>query len=102
MVPSIVGARPGFIPEYPDERFGKTEPTRFFAAGWNVKQVQRVLGHHKASFTIDSYIHLLDEDLPDPSFLDELSEPQGGNKVGTEVAEPDRSPAPRAIAESGD
>jgi len=26
MVPSIVGARPGFIPECPDERFGKTEP----------------------------------------------------------------------------
>ena len=28
-------------------------------------QVQKWLGHHKASFTIDTYVHLLDEDLPE-------------------------------------
>ncbi|MFI5250510.1 MAG: hypothetical protein ACHQTF_11090 [Gemmatimonadales bacterium] len=28
-----------------------------------MKQVQRWLGHHSASFTLDTYIHLLDGDL---------------------------------------
>jgi hypothetical protein len=27
-------------------------------------QVQRWLGHHKASFTLDTYIHLPAEDVP--------------------------------------
>lgn len=31
------------------------------AQGRNVKQVQRWLGHHAASFTLDTYAHLLDE-----------------------------------------
>ena len=29
-------------------------------------QVQRWLGHHKPSFTIDTYVHLLDEELGAP------------------------------------
>jgi integrase len=37
-----------------------------FAEGRNVVQVQRWLGHHKPSFTIDTYIHLLDGDLGVP------------------------------------
>src|SRR5438105_4013050 len=41
-----------------------------FRRGWNAVQVQRWLGHHKPSFTIDTYVHLLEEDIPDPSFLD--------------------------------
>lgn len=35
-----------------------------FERGLNVKQVQRWLGHHSASFTLDTYNHLLDEGLP--------------------------------------
>ena len=27
-------------------------------------QVQKWLGHHKPSFTLDTYVHLLDEDVP--------------------------------------
>jgi integrase len=38
-----------------------------FRHGLNPKQVQAWLGHHAASFTLDVYIHLLDDDLPDPS-----------------------------------
>jgi integrase len=34
-----------------------------FQAGRNAVQVQRWLGHHKASFTLDTYIHLLDDGL---------------------------------------
>jgi hypothetical protein len=41
-----------------------------FRAGWNAVQVQRWLGHHKPSFTIDTYVHLLEEDLTEPDFLD--------------------------------
>ncbi len=37
-----------------------------FDDGRNVVQVQRWLGHHKPSFTIDTYVHLLDDDLGAP------------------------------------
>jgi integrase len=37
-----------------------------FAAGRNVVQVQRWLGHHSPSFTLDTYVHLLDADLGEP------------------------------------
>ena len=48
--------------------FRHTCATALFRAGWNAVQVQRFLGHHKASFTLDTYVHLLDEDLPEPAF----------------------------------
>lgn len=48
--------------------------TRLFAAGRNAKQVQRWLGHHSAAFTLDTYIHLLDDDLGEP-----LPEPVPGS-----------------------
>jgi len=35
---------------------------RLFAEGRNAVQVQRWLGHHWASFTLD-YVHQLDSDL---------------------------------------
>jgi hypothetical protein len=35
--------------------------------------VQRWLGHHKPSFTLDTYVHLLDEDVPEPRFFDEIA-----------------------------
>lgn len=37
--------------------------TMLFRHGFNPKQVQGWLGHHAASFTIDTYIHLLPDDL---------------------------------------
>ena len=39
--------------------FRHTCASRLFAAGRNVKQVQAWLGHHKASFTLDTYVHLM-------------------------------------------
>jgi hypothetical protein len=47
--------------------------TILFRRGWNAVQVQRWLGHHKPSFTLDTCVHLLDEDVPEPSFFDGLS-----------------------------
>ena len=37
-----------------------------FAEGRNAVQVQRWLGHHSPSFTLDTYVHLLDYDLGAP------------------------------------
>lgn len=46
--------------------FRHTVASRLFAEGRNVVQLQRWLGHHSASFTLDTYVHLLDNDLGEP------------------------------------
>jgi integrase len=46
--------------------FRHTVASRLFAEGRNVVQVQRWLGHHSASFTLDTYVHLLDSNLGEP------------------------------------
>ena len=49
-----------------------------FARGKNAKQVQRWLGHHAASFTLDTYAHLLDDGVGEALDLDtELKLQQG-------------------------
>ena len=40
--------------------FRHTCASLLFEAGRNVKQVQEWLGHHKPSFTLDTYVHLMD------------------------------------------
>jgi integrase len=47
-----------------------TAATLAFANGWNAKQVQRLLGHHSASFTLDTYVHLLPGDVQAPDHMD--------------------------------
>jgi integrase len=49
--------------------FRHTCASLLFAQGRNVVQVQRWLGHHSPSFTLDTYVHLLDGDLGDPLSL---------------------------------
>jgi integrase len=46
--------------------FRHTVVSRMFASGRNAKQVQHWLGHHAASFTLDTYVHLLEGDLGEP------------------------------------
>jgi integrase len=46
--------------------FRHTAASRLFAEGRNVKQVQKWFGHHAPSFTLDTYVHLLDDDLGEP------------------------------------
>jgi integrase len=53
--------------------FRHTCATVLFRRGWNAVQVQKWLGHHKPSFTLDTYVHLLDEDVPEPEFFDTLT-----------------------------
>jgi integrase len=51
--------------------FRHTCASLLFDQGRNAKQVQRWLGHHSASFTLDTYIHLLSDDIGEPLFLNE-------------------------------
>ncbi|MGH2834157.1 MAG: tyrosine-type recombinase/integrase [Solirubrobacteraceae bacterium] len=46
--------------------FRHTVASRLFEQGRNVVKVQRWLGHHSPSFTLDTYVHLLDDDLGEP------------------------------------
>lgn len=43
--------------------FRHTCASMLFAEGRNAVQVQRWLGHHSPAFTLQTYVHLLDEDL---------------------------------------
>lgn len=48
--------------------------TALFRSGKNAKQVQAWLGHHAASFTMDTYVHLLPDDVGEaPEAFDLLS-----------------------------
>jgi integrase len=58
--------------------FRHTCASMLFAEGRNVKQVQRWLGHAKASITLDTYLHLLDEGVGEPLEVD-----AGGNRKAT-------------------
>lgn len=58
--------------------FRHTAASLLFASGANVVRVQHFLGHHSPAFTLDTYIHLLDDDLGpglDLSFAFEVSDP---------------------------
>ena len=61
-----------------------------FAEGRNIRQVQRWLGHHSPSFTLDTYVHLLDEGVGDG--LEMPDGVGGGNEVAIRGAELGRSP----------
>ena len=60
--------------------------SRLFAEGRNVVQVQRWLGHHSPSFTLDTYVHLLDDDLGEPLA------PASANGLRTEATPTDLTP----------
>jgi Phage integrase family len=52
--------------------FRHTAATMLFRNGWNAPQVSRHLGHADAGFTLRTYVHLLDNDQPEPSVLDSV------------------------------
>lgn len=71
--------------------FRHTVASRLFAEGRNVVAVQRWLGHHSPSFTLDTYCHLLDGDLGDP--LDPGRATARLPRVNVRSTERPRSPA---------
>ena len=66
--------------------FRHTCATMLFRDGWNAKQVCMFLGHTDPGFTLRTYVHLLDDDLPEPQVLATV----GGNKGATGATETDR------------
>ena len=81
--------------------FRHTCAAMLFEQGMNVKQVQRWLGHHSPSFTLDTYVHLLTDRLPSPLDLDgELA--KGVSRVSAEATANDRTRPKAAMAESAD
>jgi integrase len=61
------------------------------AAGVNVVQLSRALGHHSASFTLDTYVHLLEgESAP---ALDLAAQLDGANNGATHATETGRTPS---------
>jgi integrase len=71
--------------------FRHTCASLLFARGRNVVQVQKHLGHHKPSFTLDTYVHLLPDELGEP--LDLATELEGGNRVAPQPHETGRNGA---------
>jgi integrase len=77
--------------------FRHTVASLLFASGRNIVQVQRFLGHHSPAFTLETYVHLLeDSGIGGPLVLDgsattttldaELGALLGANAVRTEEA----------------
>ena len=64
--------------------FRHTCASLLFERGLNVRQVQKWLGHHSPSFTLDTYVHLLDDRLPDP--IDLAGELAGASAVSVSAA----------------
>ncbi len=61
--------------------FRHTCASLLFARGANAKQVQKWLGHHSPAFTLETYVHLLSDDLGEP--LELAAELQSGNGMAT-------------------
>ena len=60
-----------------------------FANGRNIRQVQHWLGHHSPSFTLDTYVHLLDDGIGEGLDLPRTSTPRLAS-----AAEKQRLPPP--------
>jgi integrase len=78
------GRRAG-VPWVGFHTFRHTCATTLFRSGLNAKQVQVWLGHHSPAFTLATYVHFLDDDLPDADFLDGVT--ASGNGVATSPTE---------------
>jgi integrase len=72
--------------------FRHTCASLLFASGRNVKQVQRWLGHHKASFTLDTYIKLIDDDIGEALDLDAVFA-AGGTRGAPKLRQTDENTA---------
>jgi integrase len=74
--------------------FRHTCATILFRHGWNAVQVQRWLGHHKPSFTLDTYVSYLETDLADPDFMDAIGAADGQQVGNTSTVDGGRRGSP--------
>jgi integrase len=81
--------------------FRHTCASLLFAAGRNVKQVQRWLGHHSPAFTLDRYVHLLDDGIGGgldlTQELAEVATPVATDATPNHRTQPDTVPASIAL-----
>ena len=90
-----VGAQEANVPWVGFHTFRHTCASRLFAEGRNVVQIQRWLGHHSPSFTLDTYVDLLDGDLGAPL----ASSLARVNKVPAQTTDTTRNGEPAIDAE---
>ncbi len=91
------GRRAG-VPWVGFHSFRHTCATTLFRSGLNAKQVQVWLGHHSPAFTLGTYVHFLDDDLPSADFLDGVT--AGGNREAISPTETPLRPVGDAEADS--
>jgi integrase len=92
-------ARRAGVPWAGFHTFRHTCATTLFRRGLNPKQVQVWLGHHSPAFTLATYVHFIADDLPDASFLDDVT--GSGNTMDTSPTETASRPVGEEEAESG-
>ncbi len=76
--------------------FRHTFASMLFQRGRNIKQVQHLMGHHAASFTLDTYTHLIDGDeIQAFDWRESVNTPQTHQQVtaGNALALEDTDPA---------
>ncbi len=62
--------------------FRHTCASLLFSEGRNIKQVQKWLGHADPSFTLKTYVHLMDEGIGDAAFFDDAVAVAGPERQG--------------------
>ena len=62
--------------------FRHTCASLLFSEDRNIKQVQKWLGHADPSFTLKTYVHLMDEGIGDAAFLDGAVAVVGSERQG--------------------
>lgn len=81
--------------------FRHTCASLLFEAGRNVRQVAEWLGHADPSFTLRTYVHLLDSGVGDATFLDAVTR-GGGKGVATRGAQTAAGARRLGVGESRD
>jgi len=64
--------------------FRHTCASLLFDEGRNLKQVQEWLGHADPRFTLATYVHVMDDELGEADFFDDVVKIAGGNTGATE------------------
>ncbi len=94
-----VAAEEAGVPWVTCHSFRHTCASLLFSAGRNVKQVQRWLGHSSPSFTLETYVHLLDDGVGGGLDLaSELAVAGSESKVSPDLSELDGTGRESAIA----
>jgi integrase len=96
LVPALEGLGLGWASFH---SFRHAAASLWFEQGANVKQVSQLLGHADPAFTLRTYVHLLDDGIGDPAFLDQAVRVNAGSTQDPQTAANGAAPQ---MAESAD